>query len=138
MAPRPSRNHLLLILILLLPATALASGGETAPDGKPPAADATDRIYAVSGVTISWDLENERFRAPTAAEAARLAAAFAPPASEEEIKVETLPDGTEKVRVPFYLLSASQVGVGSEGEMAGFCEEPATGTTKPAAGVEEE
>ncbi len=139
MARRISRNYLLLslLLILTLPAAVPASDGDAEPSEKDTATPAPDRIYAASGVTISWDLENEKFHAPSAAQAARLAAAFAPPEPEEKIEIETLPDGSEKARVPLYLMSASAVRV-NEGEIAGYCSQPGVESPAPAAGPEEE
>ncbi len=140
MTPRSPRFHLLLIflLILVVPAAVSANDSGTEPTDEAPAAPAPDRIYSLSGVTISWDLENEKFHAPTAAQAARISAAFASPSPAEKIEIETLPDGTEKARVPVYLFSASAVRVGSEGELAGYCAEPGAEISSPAANAEEE
>ena len=128
MASRSRRVHprlLAILLILVAPAAVLADGDGTEPSQPPPAAEtAPDLTYALGGVTISWDLGNKRFQAPTAEQAARIAAAFAAPAAEEKIEVEKLPDGTEKARIPAHLLSASIVRVVPDGELVGFCAEP--------------
>lgn len=122
----------LLALALVLPAMAQAAGDELAT-GDEAVASAT-HTYALNGVTITWDLETQRFRAPTAAEAARIAEEFnrmmaerfahgqgALAPADSSLEVRTLPNGTKMVRVPVNLLNASIVRVDGAGEMQNLC-----------------
>lgn len=103
-------------------------------------ATGTDRVYVLNGATITWDLDRQRFRPPTAAEAASLAQQFrewteaklgngeAP--FTKEVVVEELAGGMRRARVPIYLMNATTVSVGPDGEMAPMCTEGPAGAAE--------
>lgn len=122
----------ILALALALPAMLQAAGEEPAPGDEAVAPDA--RTYALNGVTITWDLEARRFRAPTAAEAARIAEEFSRMMAERfahgqgalapadtSLEVRTLPSGAKMVRVPVHLINASVVRQNAGGELQNLC-----------------
>lgn len=104
--------------------TASSTGGE---------ADRPERVYTLSGATISWDLARGRVTEPSAAQAARLAesmrewmdARLAAGDStlpfSKEIEVETLANGLKRARLPIHLMNLSRVHVDSEGTLVQSC-----------------
>ena len=134
------------------PAGAAEENGEAAdPGAAPEKSTGADRVYALNGVTISWDLENQRFRSPTSEEASALARQFrewteaklgeGPLPPTEEIVMEELPNGMLRARLPIHMMNAAMVSVGPQGELAGMCTEGAEGAAEalaaPAASSEE-
>ena len=144
----PSRSHptplrqtlwtsaLVLGLMLGFHSPAVADDERPAPSGEAGEEhDAGTELHHVAdGATISWDLDARRFRAPTAEQAARLAAelhrwtqtkaaAGEGPFPAEEVVVETLPDGMKKARLPLRLMHAAVLRLGPGGEGAGVCAE---------------
>lgn len=119
------------------PATEAAPAEVTAAEAVTPAASGPSRVDNVHGVTISWDLEGQRFRTTSAEEAAALAAElrrvvaerFAGDAAgkagvlapERRFETETLPGGGVKARINAGMLSTLLVRVGAEGELVKAC-----------------
>ena len=154
----PSKSRLihlvptaLFVLALLpgLPTAAFAEEPSASPEAETAAEEAeapgktgTERVYLMNGATITWDLEQKRFRPPTAEQAANLAEQFrawaeARLADEgaalpftKEIVVEELPDGMKKARLPIQMLNAAMVRIGAEGELAGMCSEDTAGIAR--------
>lgn len=128
-------------------------GGPEPGDSAAPAArpeSRPERVYVMSGATISWDLDRRRYHPPTAEQAARIAAELQRWMAAEfgggeelpsvkDLPVETLEGGVKKARLPLHLMNAAVVRVGSEGELGGYCAEgPDLARAFAVAAVEEE
>lgn len=127
-----------LLFLAFLPGVVFA--GDPAPpaateEGEPASEKAAeaDRVYVINGATISWDLDNQRFRPPSAAQAAVLAREFRewmdaklsdgklPDA--KDVVMEKLPNGYLRSRLPIQTMNAAMVSVDADGELAGMCTE---------------
>ncbi len=146
-------------ILLLLPALAAGVAASASADEpelrESPAPSAEpesrpERVYVMSGATISWDLDRRRYHPPTAEQAARLAEELRAwlaarrgggeePPAVKDLPVETLENGIKMARLPLHLMNAAVVRVGPGGELGGVCSEaPDLARALAAPAVEEE